>query len=134
MASIKEIEGVGEKYADTLRAAGVHTTEQLIELGSTSTDRMRLADETHLTDEMIKRWVHMADLFRIRGIGGEYAELLCTAGVCTVPKLAYRSAESLYAELVEYNNQNKLVRRVPSVGELEDFIVQAKKLPKVIHH
>jgi hypothetical protein len=83
---------------------------------------------------MIKAWVHQADLFRIKGIAKEYATLLCSAGVCTIPKLAYRSAESLYAELNELNSKEHIVQRVPSVQELESYIIQAKSLPKMIRH
>lgn len=134
MASIKEIEGISNRYAELLVSNGIRTTEQLLELGSTSSARMKIADQTQLTDEMIKAWVHQADLFRINGIAREYAMLLCRAGVCTIPKLAYRSAESLFAELNELNQKETLVERVPSVHELESFIVQAKLLPKLIRH
>ena len=134
VASIKDIEGISERYASLLIDNGIRTTEQLLEYGSTSSARMRLADETHLTEDMIKAWVHQADLFRIKGIAKEYAMLLCSVGVCTTPKLAYRSAESLFAELNELNSEKRLVERVPSVHELETFIVQAKLLPKLIRH
>ena len=134
VASIKDIEGISERYASLLIDNGIRTTEQLLEYGATSSARMRLADETHLTEDMIKAWVHQADLFRIKGIANEYAMLLCSVGVCTIPKLAYRSAESLFAEINELNAKKRLVERVPSVHELESFIIQAKLLPKLIRH
>jgi hypothetical protein len=37
-------------------------------------------------------WVNHADLYRIKGVAGQYAELLEVAGVDTVPELARRSA------------------------------------------
>ena len=134
MASIKEIEGIGPKFAARLAENGVRTTEQLLEAANTATKRMRLADESQLNEEQILHWVHQADLFRVKGIGEEFAELLVRAGVVTVPKLAYRSATNLHEELVAVNDEHHLVRRLPSVDELEHMIASAKKLPKIIQH
>ena len=134
MASIRDMTDMTERSAELLRDAGIRTLEQLLEAGATSTGRMSLADEAHLDDQMIKRWVHQADLLRIKGIGPDFAELLCLAGVCTTPKLAYRTTDSLYIELAETNDRYHVVRRLPSRHELSDFITDAKRLPKLIHH
>lgn len=134
MTSIKEIEGIGSTYASQLAEAGVRTIEQLREVGATATGRMRLADEARLAEEQILQWTHQADLIRIKGIGEEFAELLVKAGVATVPKLAYRNAQNLYMDLTILNQRLKLVRRLPTVVELERMISQAKKLPKLIRH
>lgn len=134
MTSIKEIEGIGPTFAAQLAAGGVRTTEQLLEAANTATKRLRLADEAQLNEEQVLHWVHQADLFRVKGIGEEFAELLVRAGVVTVPKLAYRSAAKLHADLVAYNDTHHLVRRLPSVDELEHMIAEAKKLPKIIQH
>ena len=121
-------------YATMLAENGVRTTEQLLELADTSTKRLRLADQTHLSQDQILAWVHQADLFRINGIGEEFADLLVRVGVVTVPKLAYRSAQKLHDDLTEYNEMHHLVRRVPSAHELERMVAEAKKLPKLVHH
>jgi predicted flap endonuclease-1-like 5' DNA nuclease len=134
MASIKEIIGVSEREAERLRDAGVRTCEQLIEVGATSAGRMRLADEANLDDATIKSWVHQADLMRIPGIGPETAHLLCQVGVCTVPKLAYRSTTILYDELKRYAEKVHKLAAMPSFTELHDFTVSAKRLPKLIRH
>lgn len=134
MANIRDITDMTDRSAELLRGAGIHTLEQLLEMGATSTGRMTLADEAHLDDQMVKRWVHQADLLRIKGIGPDFAELLCRAGVCTTPKLAYRSSDSLYAELAEVNETYHIVRRLPSRNELSDFIMAAKRLPKLVRH
>lgn len=134
MANINDIEGVSPAHAALLMDIGIRTTDQLLELGATSTARMLLADQTHLSDETIKQWVHHADLLRIDGMTPAYAELLCRFEVCTVPKLAYRDVRLLHAALSEWNHREHAVDWVPSIAELEDFITQAKELPKVVHH
>lgn len=134
MASIKEIIGISDYAAEKLRETGVRTSEQLIEIGATSAGRMRLADETGLDDATIKLWVHQADLMRIPGISAELAHLLCQVGVCTVPKLAYRSSERLYEELSVYAQHVHNVAALPSLVELHGFGTIAKRLPKLVRH
>lgn len=134
MTSIKEIIGIDDRAVERLRDAGVNTLEQLLERGSTSAARMRLADETQLDDGLIKQWVHQADLMRVNGIGPEFAHLLCKVGVFTTPKLAYRSTDSLYAELVEGNHSDHVMHKLPGIHELHGFITAAKHLPKLVRH
>ncbi len=134
MTSTKEIIGIDSIDLERLAAAGVRTLEQLLELGSTSAGRMRLADETGLDDATIKQWVHQADLMRVKGIGPELAHLLCQVGVFTAPKLAYRSTDALHADLIECNYNLRLVGRLPGVTELHQLITSAKTLPKLVRH
>ncbi len=134
MTSLGEIIGVTPGAMERLRDTGVRTTEQLIEVGATSSGRMRLADETGLDDEIIKLWVHQADLMRVPGISPELAHLLCQVGVSTVPKLAYRNTEKLYEELSIYARRVRNVASLPSQLELHGFGIIAKRLPKLVRH
>jgi predicted flap endonuclease-1-like 5' DNA nuclease len=74
----------------------------------------------------------MADLFRIKGVGEEYADLLEAAGVDTVPELAQRNAENLAAKMAEVNDSKKLVRQVPSATAVEKWVEEAKALGRRI--
>jgi len=74
----------------------------------------------------------MADLFRIKGVAEEYADLLEAAGVDTVVELAQRNPEHLHQKLQEVYEEHKLVRRVPAQGEVGAWIEQAKALPRVV--
>ena len=134
MASISIITDINEQAADKLRQVGVRTSEQLIEKGATSTARMRLADETGLDDAAIKCWVHQADLLRIPGMTAALAKILCDVGVCTVPKLAYRSSDALYHELQSQAEKVRQLKVLPTLPELHRFSVTAKQLPKFVYH
>ena len=76
----------------------------------------------------------MVDLFRINGVGAEYAELLEVAGVDTVPALAPRNAANLATSMAEVYEQKKLTRRVPSETEVAKWIAQAKDLPRMLEY
>ncbi len=132
MAKLVDIEGVGAAYAAKLKAAGVDTTEELLEMGSTPKGRKEIAEKSGISDKRILEWVNHVDLFRISGVGSEYADLLEASGVDTIPELAQRKAENLCKKMEEVNAEKKLVRRLPTVNEVTDWVEQAKKLPRVI--
>jgi predicted flap endonuclease-1-like 5' DNA nuclease len=134
MAKLEEIEGIGKAQAKKLEKAGVTKVEDLLEKGATPKGRQGLADTTTISGKQILRWVNMADLFRIKGVGEEYADLLEAAGVDTVKELAQRKAENLHAKMAEVNEQKKLVRAVPALSQVEKWIAQAKELPRVVTH
>ena len=129
---IEQIEGIGEVYAQKLNAAGIKTTEALLEKGATAAGRAKLAEETGISGKLILKWTNHADLFRIKGIAGQFAELLEAAGVDTVKEFRQRVPANLHAKLVETNEAKNLCNRVPAVSELEKMIAQAKELEPVI--
>jgi len=126
------IEGIGEVYAKKLSEAGIGTTEALLEKGASAQGRKAIAEEAGISDKLILEWVNHADLFRVKGIAEEYADLLEEAGVDTVPELAQRNAANLHAKLIEVNAAKKLVRKLPSAGQVSDWIEQAKTLPRAV--
>lgn len=132
MARIAKIEGIGDVYGQKLQKAGIQTVSDLLEAGASPQGRKELAEKTEISDKLILEWVNHADLFRIRGVGEEYSDLLEEAGVDTVPELAQRNAENLYAKIVETNQEKKLVRRLPTQAQVGDWVAQAKELPRVI--
>ena len=134
MAKLLYVEGIGEVYAGKLIAAGVANTQALLQAGSTASGRQALAEASDISSKLILEWVNHVDLFRITGVGEEYADLLEEAGVDTVPELAQRNAANLYAKLVETNAAKNLVRRLPSDGQVSDWVSQAKGLPRVIEY
>ena len=134
MASIIDIEGIGDVYAEKLKAAGVATTDALLEKGSTPKGRADLEEATGISHKLVLRWVNMADLYRIKGVGSEYSELLEAAGVDTVPELSHRNAENLLAKMTEVNTAKNLVRTLPTLGHVESWVAQAKELPRVVNY
>jgi len=134
MAKLSYVEGIGEVYATKLKAVGVGSTDSLLKAGTTPKGRKELAEAAGVSDKLILEWVNHIDLFRIKGIGQEYADLLEEAGVDTVPELAQRKPENLYEKLVEVNQQKKLVRVLPSAVKVRSWVTQAKSMPRVIEY
>lgn len=134
MAKLLDIEGIGPVYSEKLQKAGVGSVEALLKLGATPKEREALAEKAGIDRKLILEWVNHADLFRIKGVAEEYSDLLEEAGVDTVVELAQRNAENLLAKIQEVNTLKKLVRRVPTLAQIQNWIEQAKALPRAIHY
>lgn len=131
---IVDIEGIGDAYAKKLEAAGIKTVDDLLEKAKTPAGRKELAATTEISEKLILTWSNHADLMRIKGVGPQFSELLEAAGVDTVKELKHRVATNLQAKMEEINATKKLVRRVPTVTEIEKMIEQAKALPGVMEY
>lgn len=134
MANILDIEGIGPVYAEKLKEIGIRTAEKLLEEGKTKKGRIKIAETAGVSEKLVLTWVNHADLFRIKGIASQYAELLEAAGVDSVPELAQRRADNLAEKMEEVNAEKKLVRLTPGLKRVESWIDQAKKLDRVVTH
>lgn len=134
MAKLTTIEGIGEASATKLKTAGVGSVESLLKKGATPQGRKEISQASGMDDGRVLKFVNHADLMRIKGIGGEYAELLEAAGVDTVVELSRRNAMNLHAKMKEVNAEKKLVRQVAAQSQVEDWIRQAKRLPRAVHY
>jgi predicted flap endonuclease-1-like 5' DNA nuclease len=132
--NIIDVEGIGPVYAGQLEAIGVKTTEDLLERGATEKGREELEEASGIGHVLILKLVNRVDLYRINGIGSEYSDLLEVAGVDTVPELAQRNPANLTETLAEANAARNLVRRLPTLDMVTDWIEQAKSLPKIVQY
>ena len=134
MAKIIDIEGIGPVYAEKLQAIGIRTVEALLKAGATPKGREEIAEQSGITKTLILEWVNHADLYRIKGVGEEYSDLLEEASVDTVVELATRNPENLYAKIIEVNAEKKLVRRPPSQSMVADWVLQAKGMDRAVFY
>ncbi len=134
MAKLTTIEGVGEVVAKKFKKAGVGSVEALLKKGSTPAGRKAIAAATNIDPKKVLRFVNHADLMRVKGIGGEYSELLEASGVDTVVELANRSAANLHKKMGEVNGKKKLVRQLPSLSQVSGWVAQAKTLGRGVSY
>lgn len=134
MTKLEEVEGIGPAYAEKLHAAGIASMEALLKAGATAKGRKELAEASGIAGKLILEWVNHVDLFRVKGIGSEYSDLLEEAGVDTIPELAQRRPDNLHAKMVEVNAAKELVRQLPSLKMVESWVEQAKSLPRIIEY
>ncbi|MBK7215839.1 MAG: DUF4332 domain-containing protein [Candidatus Promineofilum sp.] len=131
---IEYIEGIGPAYGGKLRAVGIATVLDLMVEGATRTGRKHIADRSGLSASQILTWVNHIDLFRIKGVAQEYADLLEQSGVDTVVELAQRNPNNLFKRMNDINTQKQLVRRTPRLSDVQSWVEQAKSLKRLIHY
>ena len=131
---IEFIEGIGPVYGERLRSVGITAPLLLLRNGATPKDRREIAEKTGISEKLILRWINHVDLFRVKGISQGYAELLEAAGVDTVVELARRNPANLHESLLETNEQRNLVRKPPALSSVENWVEQAKQLPRAISY
>jgi len=131
---IIDIEGIGPAYAAKMAKVGVLTVEALLKGGATEKGRKELAAAAGVTHSQILEWVNRADLYRIKGVGSEYSDLLEKAGVDTVVELSNRVPENLYKKMEEINKAKNLVNKLPGLKQVKKWIAQARKMPRVVSY
>lgn len=131
---INDVEGIGPTIGEKLTGAGIKDTDGLLANAKTPAQRKALAEKAGLTDKQILKFANMVDLYRVSGIGSEFAQLLEAAGVDTVPELARRRADNLAQAMIDLNESKKLVRRAPTASEVTKWVEQAKGLPRMLEY
>mgnify|MGYP000938542882 CR=1 FL=1 len=129
-----EIEGIGSAMSKKMEKARIKTVRGLLKKGATRKGRKELAETTGIKSSVILKWVNMSDLFRIKGIGKQYAELLEKAGVDTVKELKMRQPAALLAQMEKINNAGKkrMVQALPGLKRVKSWVRQAQKMPPMI--
>lgn len=131
---IDQVEGIGPVLGEKFIKAGIKTTDALLSASRTKAMRKDLAAKTGIDEAKILKFANHVDLFRVYGVGGQYAELLEASGVDTVKELANRKPDNLVAKMEEVNATEKLVRRVPPLKSVEKWVTAAKELPRGLEY
>jgi len=126
---ITDIDGIDDDVAAVFKAAGIRSTDRLLEAARTVKGRKLLAEQTGFSEKQLLCWANVADRMRIKGISKEYADLLQAAGVDTVKELKYRNPQNLAKAMADANRKRRLVRQLPSEKVVRRWIENAKLLP-----
>lgn len=131
---IEQVEGIGPAYHEKLKIAGINSTDDFLKLCCDKPGRTKVAETTGVSETLLLKWANMADLMRINGVAGQFAELLEAAGVDTVKELRHRNAENLTAKMAEVNGEKNLSGSAPAENVVAGWIAEAKELDALITH
>ena len=92
---IADVEGIGPAYAETLAAAGIATTDDLLAAGAKPYDRERIAEATGISSKLHPRVGRQRRSDARPGVGPQYSDLLEAAGVGSPAELAQRNPAHL---------------------------------------
>jgi predicted flap endonuclease-1-like 5' DNA nuclease len=132
VTAVKDLAGITDAILAKLQEKEISDNEKLLGAAAAPAQRRELADACGCDVKQILELANRADLARIKGISGVYSDLLEEAGVDTVKELATRRPDNLHAKISETNNAKRLTERPPSASMVEDWVNQAKDLPKML--
>jgi predicted flap endonuclease-1-like 5' DNA nuclease len=131
---VKDLKGITEAVLSALAGQSINDNEALVKAAATPAQRKELAAACGCEPKDLLELVNRADLARVKGISSVYSDLLENAGVDTVKELATRRPDNLHAKLVETNDGLNLTQRPPTQAQVEDWVAQAKDLPKLVSY
>lgn len=130
--NLLSVEGIGPTRETALMAIGINSKKELLEKGATPAGRTEIAEKAQLSEKLVTGWVSSIDLSRVKGVGSQYGELLQAAGVASVGDLARQDASNLVEKMRLIDEKRNLVRVLPGINQVENWIQQAKQLPEVV--
>lgn len=129
-----KIEAIGRTEAGRLAAAGIRTTEDLLEAAARPKGRAALAERTGIGEERLLDWANRADLMRVGGLSADLVALLAASGIGTVPELKRQRPDRLAAALKAVNEKRRLVGRAPGEAQCARLIAAARALPRLLSY
>lgn len=131
---IEILEGIGPVFSEKLKSVGIDTTSNLLENAKTPTQRKYLSEKLDIPDKLILKFVQMAELSQIDGVGEEYSELLEVSGINNTVELSLVDSKSLVLKMKEVNDEKKLVRKLPTDVQVEKWVAESITIPTQIEY
>jgi predicted flap endonuclease-1-like 5' DNA nuclease len=120
---IVDLRGIGPQDTKALKKAGVMYAEQLKQ-----TDINKLSVDSGISKEKLSKWKNYVIFMGIRTIGPHYAILLHRpdVGINSIQELAKCSSNELLTKIIESNKRKRLVKVLPTIKKVENWIEIAK--------
>jgi len=132
VTAVRDLAGASDTIVAKLNENNIKDNEQLLAAAAAPVQRKELAAACGCSARDILELANRADLARIKGVSGVYSDLLEAAGVDTVKELATRRPDNLHAKIIATNGTKQLTQRPPTAAAVEDWVKQAKELPKTL--
>jgi predicted flap endonuclease-1-like 5' DNA nuclease len=129
---ISKLRGVPLQARLALKVQRITTCDQLLAAVAVAEDREALARATRIAPEILTDLVQRADLARVNGVGAVFGLMLEELGVRDVQALASQDPGALHERLRAHNRRERLARRSPTPEEVNDWVGQARGLPRLV--
>ena len=126
------LRGISIEVRQKLKRQGISYTHQLLREAGSPEQRRRLVERSRIDDPTLLRLVRRADLARVKGIGAIFADMLEMIGIDQVAALAEQDPLALRTRLYALNAAERLARRAPTPEEVQEWIGQARALPRMV--
>lgn len=129
--SIADLPGLDPEMAATLIQQNIHSTRDLLDRCPDDRAILALANDLHLAKHHVHKWLALADLARVPGVGCTYAGTLLHAGIASVSQLAAAPIHRLYPQLVRLFVATTQRRDLcPNQAIVADWLTAARSLTR----
>jgi hypothetical protein len=104
----------------------------MLDAGKTKKQRVKLAQELGIPEEVILELVRLSDLTRIGHVKAKLTRLYYNAGLDSPLKVAEFEPEELYDFFEKFVEESGWDGMVPNLKDLVNNITNARKLKKVV--
>ncbi|MDH6099413.1 DUF4332 domain-containing protein [Anabaenopsis sp. FSS-46] len=124
---IQKLPGLSQEDQAQLQNCGITTTKDLIKQGKTAQSRVDLANKLQVNLQYVNKWMALADLARIPGIGVQYCGLLLHSGIGSVAQLAQTPTYRVHQQIMRLQVSTMQRRDLcPAIDVVEQWSQQAK--------
>lgn len=129
---LSKLRGLSTLLRVALKARRITNCDQLLAAAAAAAPRGRLCADAGLDEAMLLSLVRRADMARVNGIGAVFGMMLEELGVVDVASLAVADPRRLHDRLRGYNEQERIARRSPTPAEVDAWVAQARRLPRLL--
>ena len=123
---LRELPAIGPEVAGSLASLGIRTPKELLAKAGSEQGRRGLAHKLKVLESEVTKWVHLAELSGVKGMGTVNANLLGKAGIEKISELAHSNPAVLYKKLVSSNHLSKSTL-IPREAIIRVWIREAQK-------
>lgn len=124
---IEQLPGLSQQEQSQLQNCGIKTTKALVKQGKTPEQRLALASQLQIHPQYVNKWLALADLARIPGVGTQYCGLLLHAGIGSVAQLAQTPAHRLHQQIMRLQVATMQRRDLcPAIELVQQWCQQAR--------
>ncbi len=126
---IEQLPGLSLEEQSQLQNCGIKTTTALVKQGKTLEQKVALSSLLHVHLQYVNKWVALADLARIPGVGIQYCGLLLHAGVGSVAQLGEVPTHRLHQQILRLQVATMQRRDLcPPVEQVRQWSQQARQI------
>ena len=126
---IDRLPGLKSPEQELLKSHGIIDTQALLNCANTATNRLALANQLGLNLKYINKWVALADLARIPGVGCQYCGLILHSGIASVFQLTQTPFYRLHRQIVRLQVATTISSdKSPSLGDVKRWIEEANTI------
>lgn len=124
---IEQLPGLSQQEQSQLQNCGITTTKEIIKQGKTLEARVALSNKLQIHLQYVNKWIALADLARIPGVGTQYCGLLLHAGIGSVAQLAETPTHRLHKQILRLQVATMQRRDLcPAIEQVQQWSQQAK--------